>query len=153
MSTPVEGRRGNGVRTWLVLANAAHARVLEQGDAGWQPVADLLHAESRMKASQLGDDRPGHVEGTGHGLGSASYQPRSNPHEHEHDRFAREVAALLDRGIADRRCAGIVLCASNPFLGKLNASLSARASQAVLRTVPSDYTALPDDEAARRLGL
>ena len=142
------------MKNWLVLANASRARVLELRDGGgWTHVADLTHTASRIKGSDLGDDRPGHVEGTGHGLGSASYQPRTDPHTHEHDRFAREVADVLNRGVAQQRCAGIVLCASNPFLGLVKAHLHLRAANALVRAVPSDYTSLSDEEAARQVGL
>lgn len=141
------------MKNWLVVANASRARVLEEaGTAGaYAHVADLVHPDSRRKGVELGTDRPGHVEGTGHGLGSAAYQPRSEPHRQEHDRFAQELAALLNAGVADGRCAGLVLCASNPFLGLLKGHLSARAHEAVLRSVPSDYTGLRDDELAERL--
>lgn len=141
------------MKNWLVVANAARARVLEEGaePGAYVHVADLVHPDSRRKGVELGTDRPGHVEGTGHGLGSSAYQPRSDPHRHEHDRFAQEVAALLSAGVADGRCAGLVLCASNPFLGLLKAHLSDHAREAVLRTVPSDYTGLRDDQLAERL--
>lgn len=141
------------MKNWLVVANAARARVLEEGarPGAYVHVADLVHPGSRQKGMGLGTDRPGHVEGMGHGLGSAAYQPRLDPRHHEHDRFAREVAALLSAGIADGRCAGLVLCASAPFLGLLKAHLSDHAREAVLRTVPSDYTALRDDQLAERL--
>jgi protein required for attachment to host cells len=141
------------MKNWLVVANASRARVLEEGASPgtYSHAADLVHPGSRQKGVALGTDRPGHVEGTGHGLGSAAYQPRSEPHHHEHERFAQELAALLNAGVADGRCAGLVLCASNPFLGLLKAHLSEHAREAVLRTVPSDYTALRDDQLAERL--
>ena len=113
------------MKNWIVVANAARARVLEESDevpatgrarrAAFVHVADLVHPASRQKGVELGDDRAGHVEGTGHGLGSASYLPRTDPREREHDRFAREVARVLDHGIAEGRCAGLILVAANPF--------------------------------------
>ena len=153
------------MKNWIVVGNSARARVLEQPPApssGVAPrrhnvafvhVADLVHPESRQKGSELGSDRPGHVEGIGHGLGSASYQPRTDPREREHDRFALEVARLLDHGVADGRCAGLVLVASDAFLGRLKSHLGEQAKKAVLRTVSADYTALSDNELADRLGL
>lgn len=141
------------MKNWLVVANAARARVLEEGakPGRYTHVADLVHPGSRQKGSELGTDRPGHVEGTGHGLGSSAYLPRSDPHRHEHDRFAQEVAALLNAGVADGRCAGLVLCASNPFLGLLKAHLSEHGHKAIVRVVANDYTGLRDDELAERL--
>lgn len=141
------------MKNWVVVANAARARVLEEtGQRGvYQHRADLVHPASRLKGSALGNDRPGHVEGIGHGLGNASYQPRTDPREHEHQRFAAEVAATLAAGVAAGDCAGIVLVASNPFLGHLKAMLNEAVTKRLLRTVASDYTGLSERDLAERL--
>jgi len=145
-------------RNWFVIANAARARVLEEGDkpGAYTHVADLVHPQSRQKGVQLAaagsGDRAGHVEGIGHGLGSASYQPHTDPRDREHDRFAREVAATVNSGVAGGRCAGLVLVASDPFLGQLKAHLGVQARKLVLRTLANDFTLLRDDQLAQRLG-
>jgi protein required for attachment to host cells len=138
---------------WLVVANAARARVLEQTDVAgvFKSVADLVHPQSRMKGEQLGSDRPGHAHAEGHGLAGTSYVPRTDPREREHDRFAREVAAAVNHGVAEDRCAGITLVASDPFLGHLKSHLGSQARKLLLRTVAADYTTLRDDELARRI--
>jgi protein required for attachment to host cells len=138
---------------WVVVANASRARVLEEADAQgtFTHVADLTHPQSRSRGRHLASDRPGHVEGIGHGLGNAAYRPRTDPHDREHDRFAREVATTLNDGIARGSCVGLVLVASDPFLGLLKSHLSTQARKALLRTVASDYTALRDNELAPRL--
>ena len=100
---------------------------------------------------ELARDRPGHVEGTGHGLGSTAYVPSTDPREHEHDLFAHEIANMLDAGVASGRCAGLVLVASNHFLGQVKQHLGEAAQKLVLRTVPSDYTRLSERELAQRL--
>jgi protein required for attachment to host cells len=139
---------------WLVVANSARARVLaDSGIAGsYETVADLVHPQSRQKGVELGSDAPGRVEGAGHGTGSSQFLPRSDPHEHEQERFAQQLAAMLNAGVADGRCAGLVLVASNPFLGHLKAHLGEQASKHVLRTVPSDYTTLSEADLSERLG-
>lgn len=143
---------------WVVVANAARARVLAQTDqpAAFDTVADLVHPESRQSGVELaeahGGSRPGRVEGIGHGPGSANYQPHTDPRDREHDKFAREVAAVLNHGVAEGRCAGLVLVASDPFLGLLKSHLGVQAGKLLLRSVPSDYTLLTDLELARRLG-
>jgi protein required for attachment to host cells len=140
-------------RNWWVIANAARARVLEETDQPGQflHVADLVHPQSRLKGDQLGGDRPGHVEGNGHGLGSASFPPRTDPREREHERFSRDVAKALNDGVAQGRCAGFTLVASDPFLGQVKSHLSVQSKKLLLRTVPSDYTAVPDADIARRV--
>jgi protein required for attachment to host cells len=142
------------MKNWLVVANAARARVLEEGAKPGTYVhrADLVHPESRQKGVELGTDRAGHVEGAGLGLAGAAYEPRTNVRDREHDHFAQEVAAMLNAGVAGGECAGLVLVASNPFLGHLKGHLSDHAQRVLLRTVPSDYTALTEAELTKRLG-
>lgn len=143
---------------WVVVANSARARVLAQTDqpAVFDTVADLVHPESRQSSVQLaeahGGSQPGHVAATGHGPGSAGFLPRTDPHEREHDQFAREVASVLNQGVADGRCAGFVLVASDPFLGRVKSHLGVQAAKALLRTVHGDFTQVSDRTLAQRLG-
>ena len=141
------------MKNWLIVANAARARVFEDAAEGktLRTVADLVHTQSRQKGMDMAGDRPAHVEGQGHGTGGAAFVAHTNPREHEHDRFAREVASMLNEGIVQGRCAGLVLAASNPFLGQLKSHLNAQATKAIVRTVPSDYTTLREDEIVQRL--
>lgn len=142
------------MKNWWVVANAARARVLEssEGADGLREVLDLVHPPSRQKGSELGSDRPGHVPGkSAHGTGSSALDSRTDAHAREHAHFAREVAAALNDGLAAGRCAGLVLVASNPFLGLLKQHLGEAAHKALLRTVAADYTMLDARELARRL--
>jgi protein required for attachment to host cells len=138
------------MKNWLVVANAARARVLESGEGAYAHVADLVHPASRQKGIELGDDRPGHAAADGRG--GVQFEPRTEPQEREHERFAHEVAAVLNAGVADGRCAGLVLVASSPFLGLLKAQLGEPARRLVLRTLASDFTTCSDAELAQRLG-
>lgn len=145
-------------RNWVVIANAARARVLEESDrvGRYAHVADLVHPASRLSGTQLaelhGGSRPGRIESQAHGTGSAAYEPRTSPREREHERFAHEVAQVLNQGVAGGRCAGLTLVASDPFLGALKSHLSVQSRKVLLRTVGSDCTALRDEEVAQRLG-
>jgi hypothetical protein len=89
-------------RNWLVVANAERARVLEDGDrpGEYLRVADLVHPQSRQKGVDLaaahGGARPGHVEGTGHGLGSTTYLLRTVASDYttlRDDELARRLAS------------------------------------------------------------
>jgi protein required for attachment to host cells len=141
------------MKNWFVIANASRARVLEEGSrAGrYVHVADLVHPQSRQKGIALAGDRPGHAHAEGAGFAGTSFAPHTDPRERERDRFAQEVARLLDQGIADGRCAGLVLAASSPFLGHLKTHLGAQAKKAIVRTLDADYTALSDRELSERL--
>lgn len=143
------------MKNWLVVANAAKARVLEEtSEPGvYNTVADLVHPQSRQKGSAQGHDRPGHVPGPeAHGTGSAALDPHLTPAEREHERFASELAALLNEAVAGGRCTGLLLVASNPFLGHVKAHLSDATQRALLRSMAADYTALSERELTDRVG-
>jgi protein required for attachment to host cells len=142
------------MKNWLIVANSSKARFLEEPDTpgAYVHVADLVHTQSRQKGSDLETAAPGHVQGGAHGSGSSSYDHRTDVRERERDRFAQQVAVALNAAIAAGHCAGVVLVASNPFLGHVKSHLSEQARKALLRCVASDYTALHDAELAQRLG-
>ncbi len=140
------------MKNWVVVANGARARVLEEAEGGgYVHVADVVHPASRLKGSELEFDRPGHVTSGAHGAGSAEYRPKVEPHDRELQHFAEELAKLLDAGVADGRCAGLILVVSNPFLGHLKAHLGGQSRERLLRSVAHDYTTLSDAELAQRL--
>jgi len=150
---PGTRERKTTMKNWLVVANAARARILEEGHrAGrYVHVADLVHPQSRQKGIALTGDRPGHTHAEGAGTAGTSYAPHTDPRERERERFAAQLARYLDDGVAAGRCAGLVLVASSPFLGHLKAHLGAQAKKAVVRTLDADYTALGEHELHERL--
>jgi hypothetical protein len=139
-------------RDWYVIANASRARLLERtpGQDDWGDVADLVHPQSRGRDARLARDRPGHLEGAGHGPGS-TFEPRTDPRRHERERFATQIADLIDAAIAEGRCGALVLVASDPFMGVLEAQLGDRSRKLVRDHVGHDWTLLPDAELVRRL--
>jgi protein required for attachment to host cells len=141
-------------RYWYVVANASRARLLERtpGEDDWADVVDLVHAESRRPSASLARDRPGHVAGTGPASGGYTFQPRTDPRQHEHARFARQIADAVDAAVSDGRCGRLVLVASSPFLGVLDAQLDPRTRKAVHARVAHDWTMLPDAELVAKLG-
>ena len=139
-------------RQWILLANASHARLLSR-DSATDPLvqfATLEHPESRLKASQLADDRPGH-EATDNSSGGNRYEPRSDVRRKEHQRFAREIAQRLDTGLAAGQFSALWLFASSPFLGELKAQLSDAVNKRVHLALDSDLTALGLAEIEQRL--
>ena len=134
------------------MANASHARLLSR-DSATDPLvqfATLEHPESRLKASQLADDRPGH-EATDNSSGGNRYEPRSDVRRKEHQRFAREIAQRLDTGLAAGQFSALWLFASSPFLGELKAQLSDAVNKHMHLALDSDLTALGLAEIEQRL--
>lgn len=143
------------MKNWLVVANASRARVLEETAhlGNYVHRADLVHPASRQRAHEIGTHRNGHVAGGSRDPGSAGFQQRTDPHGREHQRFAAELADLVNRAVASGECAGLVLVASNPFLGQFKSELGEQASKLLLRVIAKDYTSLSDAEVASQISL
>ena len=137
---------------WILVANASHARLFsrESPTAPLIPLANMEHPESRLKGSELADDRPGH-EATDHSSGGNRYEPRSDVRRKEHQRFAREIAGRLDAGLAAQEFSTLWLCASNPFMGELKAQLSDAVDKHVDFALDTDLTSFGIAEIEQRL--
>lgn len=125
---------------WLVIANAARARVFERDEenGAMREIADPVHPASREKEATLGRHPPGRVL---KGAMSTAFEPRTEPRAREQSRFARELAQMIESAALARRMPGLVLMASNPFLGELKAALGPAARAILKDSVALDLTA------------
>ncbi|MDP2005621.1 MAG: host attachment protein [Rubrivivax sp.] len=124
---------------WIVVANAARARVFERDDENQalREIADCVHTASRQPGAALTHDRPGQARKS---QASTAFAPHTAPLEREHERFAREVAKLLEDAALSHRMPALVLLASNPFLGELKAQLGDAARKLLKGSAPVDLT-------------
>ncbi len=139
-------------RQWIVVANAAHARLFSRAlpTDPLIPLSVLEHPESRLKGSELGDERPGH-EATDNSPGGNRYEPRTDVRRKEHQKFAQEISQRLDAGLAAGDFDALLVYASNPFLGELKAQLSEAVQKRLQATFDRDLTSFGLDEIERRL--
>ena len=137
---------------WIITANASLARLFSRDSPTDHLVllATLEHPESRLKGSQLADDRPGH-EATDNSSGGNRYEPRSDVRRKEHQRFAREIAQRLDAALAADEFSALWIFASSPFLGELKAQLSDAVDKRVQLALDSDLTSFGLAEIEQRL--
>ena len=137
---------------WILVANASVARLFRR-DSPTDPLVPLTtmeHPESRLKGSELADDRPGH-EATDNSSGGNRYEPRSDVRRKEHQRFAREIAERLETGLAAGEFSALWLFASSPFLGELKAQLSDAVDKRLQFALDSDLTSFGLAEIEQRL--
>ncbi len=137
---------------WILVGNAAHARLFRR-DSPSEPLVPLVsleHPQSRLKGSELADDRPGR-EATDNSRGSNRFEPHSDVRRKEHRRFAREIAQRLDAGLAANEFGALQIYASSPFLGELKAVLSDAVAQRVKVAHDTDLGALGLAEIEHRL--
>ena len=139
-------------RQCILLANASVARLFTRATPTDPLVVmeTLAHPQSRLKGQQLGDDRPGHeaVDGSS---GGNRFEPRSDVRRKEHQRFAREIARRLDRGLTAGEFDSLWIFASNPFLGELKAEFGDAVGRCVRLALDTDLSSLGLPEIEHRL--
>jgi protein required for attachment to host cells len=133
--------------TWILVANASRARCFarDDDDAPLMLMKSFVHPQSRARDTDLT------VAGLGHGKGAATYVPRLDPKDKEHDQFAEELADHLNAGIAAHQFGALVLIASNPFLGEIKNRLSEQAAKSLRAGVAADFTSFEGRELQQRV--
>lgn len=137
---------------WIVIANAASARIFRRDNATAPlvPVTVLTHDESRLHASALESDRPG-SQASDYSQGLNHFEPRADARRKEHQHFARQIAQRLDAGLNAGEFDAVTLFASNPFMGELKAQLSAAVSRRLKATFNNDLSHVGLAELDRRM--
>jgi protein required for attachment to host cells len=141
--------------TWVVLANAARARIFERETESGTLVEmlDLIHPQSREKTAELTSDREGHAQ-KAHGdpgRSGTAFQPHTTPRQKEHAAFAVEVSRHLEVAATQGRCGDVALIASDPFLGELKSHLGNATRRVLSATVPRDFTTYAGTDLAHRV--
>ena len=136
---------------WVVIANSARARILERArGVPMTVVKTFSHPGSRSKVRDLVDDRAGHGS-SDHAWGGSAYPPRIDAKRKEHERFACELAAWLERAAEQGAYRSLALLASSPFLGELRAELGQATGKLVTVVHDVDLTAVGPAELEKRI--
>ncbi len=138
-------------RTWIVLADAASARMYAPQANGrdWTLVAELAHPQGRARESELGRDKPGRVKQSGGGR--SALEPHTPRKKVEVEKFARQIAQTLDDALVRKAYDRLVLVAPPAFVGVLRGTLAERVAQRISATVEKDYLHLDPPELRERL--
>lgn len=137
--------------SWILVANATEARLLQQEPGTPLVVVQAFHhPASRVRTSTLGDDKAGR-ELSGHGFSSAAYEPRMDAQTKEHLHFARELAQKLEEGATQGSYADLSIHASSPFLGELKQALGEHTRRLLTGTHDVDLTSFGVNEIEARL--
>lgn len=128
-------------RYWVLAADRSEARlfVRDKAHAPLQEVQDFLHPEGRMLAQELEADRPGRVFAS-HGYGQSDAEPATDSDTREAQRFARELAGILERASGLNEFDSLSIVAEPSFLGMLRAELGKNTQARVQFEVASHLT-------------
>jgi protein required for attachment to host cells len=129
------------VRTWIVVADGAQARILlNQGPGkGLEPALEEQSDEARQASRNLGSDRPGRVHDR-FGPGRHTIVPRVDWHQFEKQKFAREMASILDSAAERKSFDRLILIAPPKTLGALRSAMHKNTARLVAGEVPKDLT-------------
>lgn len=134
---------------WLLVTNASHARIFKVRTVIGQPYQmQLIHAiehpESRMKKQDLLSDKPG-VYRTGYTPGGHAQDIQNI----EMERFAKELADIIDHARTLNRFQQLIIVAPAHFYGLLEKHLSGSIKHLIKQVIQKDYTGVVERDLQR----
>ena len=131
-------------RTWVVIADGAHAKVLQftPEKPRLEPVKDIAFTIDLPATHDLVSDRPGRVFES-HGYASHAKAPRSDPHRELKRSLAHKIADALQTSLADQRYEKLVLVAPPVTLGDLREALAKGVRACVTAELAQDLVKIP----------
>ena len=142
------------MKTWILVANAARARLFEAGERDGQLVelAGFASPDSQLHGSSFTSEPAGRVQESAssarHGV-----EPHQDPHEKASLQFAHGLAQLLERARVEHEYEQLVLVAAPRFLGHLRASLDEQVARLVTRSVDKDVSRAGVEEIEAMLDM
>ena len=130
------------VKTWIVVADNARARIFEavDGNETLRELEDMVNPAGRLHDAELRTDNIGRYYGKGERMQGHSASPRTEPGEHETELFAKSVANHIDQARVERRFEELRLIAAPKFLGLLRQNLSKNARDLVFEELDKDVS-------------
>ena len=141
------------IRTWILVADGERARFLENHGPG-KGLEAALDSEMQHKLPPNRDlvtDKPGRGSSPAGG-GRHAVAPRRDWHTFEKERFADEVAQVLDHARTQDRFDRLVLVAPPKTLGWLREKLPTPTYDKVTGELAKDLTHASDAELQEHLG-
>lgn len=141
------------VRTWILIADAGRARVLENLGAG-RGIAEVdgLASEANLPSTThaiVSDRQPRAMESSG--PDRHPIEPRTDPREKLKRGYLEMLANHLDERLAAGAFDRLIVVAPPPALGTLRAAFSEALKSAVTGELAKDLTKVPDHELGQHL--
>ncbi|MDF2940579.1 MAG: hypothetical protein K0R66_1221 [Gammaproteobacteria bacterium] len=135
---------------WLLVTNASHARIFKIKSAIGQPremqlIHSIEHPESRMKVHELLSDKPGMYRSQGFAPGGHAQDIQNN----EMERFAKELADIIDHARTLNRFQNLIIVSSPHFYGLLEKELSGSIKHLIKKVIQKDYTGVVERDLNR----
>ena len=129
------------MKTWILVADSARARIFEIGAQDGQlfEVGGYANPEAHTKPSDPGYDKPPRAQES---VGGARHaiEPHTDPHDKPAEKFAHGLAEILEHGRVEHAYTRLLLVAPPRFLGQLNGALDNHVARLVVKTIGKDYS-------------
>ncbi len=124
--------------TWILIANGAQARVLENTGPGkgLTLVQGLNWEVEPLQAREINADRPGRTLNGG-------MEPKTDPVDHREAEFVKGIAAVLERKCQEGAFDRLVISADPISLGTIRKAISPQLKKCVVADLPKDLTNIP----------
>ncbi|WP_425404023.1 host attachment protein [Hwanghaeella sp.] len=133
---------------WVVVADGERARFLEGNGAlaSLEPAPVPEMHNDNPSTREQGTERPGRTHDSAGTGARHALAPRVDWHKFEKEKFAHEVADIVNRAAVAKSFDRLVLIAPPQTLGNLRAALSKAAGEAVTQEIGKDLTKLSEAE-------
>jgi len=149
---------------WCLVCDEGRGHLFREGPpgSGYELIATYDHPEGRARVVDLVSDTYGRkpVGGShGDGLGGRpggfpgrpGAEPDTDPKDVEAQKFARQLAAALGKGLDDHAYEAWVLVAPPRFLGLIKATVGEQVRKRLRATLDKDLASMAPREIVRRL--
>ncbi len=142
---------GKDGKTWILLADGEHARVVvPTPQRQFRTINSIDSTAAHHRSSDLGTDRPGRsfesASPTRHAI-----EAKTDPHRAAKERFAHSLAELMNDAAAEGQYDRLVLVAPAHALQAVREALDGLAASRLEGTLAKDLVKLPDGELALHL--
>ncbi len=136
------------LQNWVVVADSHLAKIYTHDINGHREPLKLLHTlehpESKLRDQDLVSDLPGHFKTSGTSRGA--FSPRTEPKEVEIDKFALQIANLLDQGRVQNQFKNLFIFADPRFYGMMGTHMTKHVKDMIKKVVHKDYTHLTENQ-------
>lgn len=141
-------------RTWVLIADASRARVLEGNGSGeGLQMVEGFHYEAELPPTHelVSDRQPRSFES----VGSARHAMSSgvDPHRKEKRKFVEVVAQALDEHLDRKAFDRLVVVAPPQALGDFRHAFTERVRTRIVNEIAKDLTKTPNQDVLELLGL
>ena len=139
--------------TWILVADGARARVLENTGPGKgiSPVSGMEYSQDALRNREIMSDRPGRsfesADSTRHAM-----EPSSDPKRQAEADFVTGLVTMLEGKFKAGAFARLVLVAAPQALGDIRKALPKQLVDVVYGELAKDHTKTPNDEMNKHLG-